>query len=61
MYFNDNMTGKSRIRRTGWRTNSHNDSLRILASLIAQFYLKKIADSKKPDTQSADNGDLSND
>ena len=37
------------------------EALRILASLIAQFHIKKIAGCKKSDTQSADNGDLSND
>jgi hypothetical protein len=34
------------------------ESLRVLASLIAQFHLKKIVNSKKPEPQSADNGDL---
>lgn len=61
VYFNKYMVKKSRIQPLGKRKDSSNDALRILASLIAQFHIKKIASYKKPDTQSADNGDLSND
>ncbi len=55
------MVKKSRIRPLGKDKNSPNESLRILASLIAQFHLKKIAGSKKQDVQSVDNGNLNND
>jgi hypothetical protein len=55
------MKKKSRIRPLGKDKNSPNESLRILASLIAQFHLKKIASSKKQDVQSVDNGNLNND
>ena len=55
------MVKKSRIRPLGKDKNPPNESLRILASLIAQFHLKKIASSKKQDVQSVDNGNLNND
>jgi len=55
------MVKKSRIQPLRKDKNSPNESLRILASLIAQFHLKKIAHSKKQDVQSVDNGNLNND
>ena len=61
VHFNKYMAKKPGIRRNVWRAKSSNDALRILASLIAQFHLKKIASSKKQDVQSDDNGNLNND
>lgn len=55
------MVKKSRIRPLGKDKNSPNESLRILASLIAQFHVKKITGGKKPDVQATDIGDLNND
>jgi len=54
------MARKSKVRPLGKHRNSPNESLCILASLIAQYHIKKIAGSKKTDIQSGDNGDINN-
>jgi len=54
------MARKSKVRPLGKHRNSPDESLRILASLIAQYHIKKITGSRKPDIQSADNGDHNN-
>jgi hypothetical protein len=37
------------------------EALRILASLIAQFHIKKITGGKKPEIQAIGTGELNND
>jgi hypothetical protein len=57
---NVGMARKSKKRPLSKDKNFPNESLRILASLIAQYHIKKITGRRKPDIQSADNGDLDN-
>jgi len=39
---------------------SHSDALRILASLIAQFHIKRTTRDKKLENHAADFGDMNN-
>jgi hypothetical protein len=55
------MVKKSRIRPLGKDKNFPNESLRILASLIAQFHIKRITGGKKPEVQATGTGELNND
>ena len=61
MYFNDNMARKSRIRPLRNEKNTHDEALRILASLIAQFHMEKITGGEKPEVQAIDIRELNND
>jgi hypothetical protein len=45
---------KPQRRYTQGQDRVSNEALRVLASLIAQFHLKKITGSKKPDIRSDD-------
>jgi hypothetical protein len=56
MLFNVTMPRKSRIRPPKKREKSPDDSLRILASLIAQFHMKKINSNRAGLYQSEHNG-----
>ena len=60
--FNDIMKRKTRIQHIRKRKEKHSptEDLRTLASLIAQFHIKKVDVGKKPDTQSADTGEMDN-
>lgn len=60
--FNVNMARKTRIKPTARVKGSHSDALRILASLIAQFHVKKITRDKKTETENdtVDFGDMNN-
>jgi hypothetical protein len=60
MFFNVTMPRKTRIRPPKKRGKSPDDSLRILASLIAQFHIKKISYDKKQQIQDNGLGDTDN-
>ena len=60
MLFNVTMPRKSRIQPPKKREKSPDDSLRILASLIAQFHIKKISYDKKQQIQDNGLGDTDN-
>ena len=55
------MTRKSRRWPALRVKDSSNDYLRILASLVVQFHVKKITGDKKPEVQVTDIGELNND
>ena len=54
------MVKKSRIQPLRKEQDSPSEALRILASLIAQFHMKKITGDKKPKVQATDVGELNN-
>lgn len=60
MLFNVTMPRKSRIQPLRKEKDSPKESLRILASLIAQFHIKKISYDKKQQIQDSGLGDTDN-
>ena len=60
MFFNVTMPRKSRIQPLKKEKDSLNEALRILASLIAQFHMKKINYDNKQQIQDKVLGDTDN-